>query len=194
MSTMLLTRASIVDLLKHLHPSHFSIRMIYNGYKTCVRKWEISTHHSLPRKEKDRVPPKQELLTLEDIDKGKRFLIRQSQLDFFSHKIKLVSVKLDSLNTVAIGLKTNVAHFNPYLDEFGIIKSNSKLTKLDRGYEAKNPVILHRRSNFTKLLVISLHFQFEHPVSFTAVKASVRKHNVILGLGTLYAQIKASCP
>ena len=41
MSTMLLTRASIVDLLKHLHPSHFSIRMIYNGYTTCVRKWAM---------------------------------------------------------------------------------------------------------------------------------------------------------
>ena len=41
MSTMLLTRASIVDLLKHLHPSHFSIGMIYNGYTTCVRKWAM---------------------------------------------------------------------------------------------------------------------------------------------------------
>ena len=40
-STMLLTRASIVDLLKHLHPSHFSIRMIYNGYTTCVRRWAM---------------------------------------------------------------------------------------------------------------------------------------------------------
>ena len=45
-----------------------------------------------------------------------------------------MSVKLDSLNTVA---EEHVAHFNPYLDEFGIIKSNSKLTKLDRGYETK---------------------------------------------------------
>ena len=102
-----------------------------------------------------------------------------------------MSVKLDSLNTVA---KEHVAHFNPYLDEFGIIKSKSKLTKLDRGYETKYPVILHRRSDFTKLLVTSLHFQFEHPVSFAAVKASVRRHYVILGLGTLYAQIKTSCP
>ena len=41
MSTMLLTRASIVDLLKHLHPSHFSIRMIYTGYTTCVQKWAM---------------------------------------------------------------------------------------------------------------------------------------------------------
>ena len=112
-----------------------------------------------------------------------------------------MSVKLDSLNTVAIGLKTNVAHFNPYLDEFGIIKSNSKLTKLDREYETKYPVILHRRSDFTKLLVTNLHFQFEHPVSFAAMKALVRKHYVILGLGTrpdqsfLSAmQETASCP
>ena len=43
---------------------------------------EISTHRSLPRKEKDRVPPKQEFLTPEDIDKGKRFLIRQISTRF----------------------------------------------------------------------------------------------------------------
>ena len=41
MSTMLLTRAPLVDLLKHLHPSHFSVGMIYNGYATCVRKWAM---------------------------------------------------------------------------------------------------------------------------------------------------------
>ena len=87
-----------------------------------------------------------------------------------------------------------MAQINPYLDEFGNIKSNSRLTKLDREYETKYPIILHRRSDFTKLLVTSLHFQLEHPVSFAAVKASVRRHYVILGLGTLYAQIKTSCP
>jgi len=80
------------------------------------------------------------------------------------------------------------------LNEFGIIKSNSNLTKLNGGYETKYSVILHQRSNFTKLLVTNLHFQFEHPVSFAAVKASVRKHYVILGLGILYAQIKTSYP
>ena len=109
-STMLLTRASIVDLLKHLHPSHFSIRMIYNGYTTCVQKWamilkavaKISTHLSLPRKEKNRVPPKQELLTLEDLDKGKRFLIRQISTRFLLTQNQTC---VDSLNTVAKVLK-----------------------------------------------------------------------------------------
>ena len=87
-----------------------------------------------------------------------------------------------------------MAQINPYLDEFGIIKSNSNLTKSNGGYETKYPVTLHRRSNFTKLLVTNLHFQFEHPVSFAAVKVSIRNHSVILGLGTFYAQIKISCP
>ena len=105
-----------------------------------------------------------------------------------------MSVRLDSLNYVTKGLKTDSAQFNPYLDEYGIIRSNSRLTKLDRGYETKYPVILHRRSDFMKLLVTNLHFHFEHPVSFAAMKASVKKHYMILGLGTLCAQVKASCP
>ena len=95
-------------------------------------------HIILYKDEKEkRVRQKQELLTPEDLDKGKRFLIRQSQLGFLEHETKLMSVRLDSLNTVAKGLKTDIAQFNPYLDEFGIIRSNSRLTKLDRGYETK---------------------------------------------------------
>ena len=109
------------------------------------------------------------------------------------NEIKLVSLNLDSLNTVAKNLKTENAPFNPHLNEFGIIKSNSNLTKLNRGYETKYFVASHRRSDFTKFLVTKLHFQF-NPVSFTAVKVSTRNHNVILGLGTFYAQIKISCP
>ena len=87
-----------------------------------------------------------------------------------------------------------MAQINPYLDEFGIIKSNSNLTKSNGGYETTFSVTLHRKSDFTKLLVTNLHFQFEHPASFAAVKVLLRKHKVILGLGTLYAQIKISCP
>ena len=100
MSTMLLTRSPL--------------GMIYNGYATCVRKWAmilkvvaLFRHIILFKgKKENRVPQKQEPLTPEDLDKGKRFLIRQSQLDFFSHEIKLMSVRLDSLNSVAKGLKT----------------------------------------------------------------------------------------
>ena len=139
MSTMLLTRAPMVGLLKHLHPSHFSVGIIYKGYATCVRKWSLILkavarfrHIILYKNRKETlVPQKQEPLTPEDLDKGKRFLQPQSQLNFFAHEIKLMSVRLDSLNSVAKGLQTDIAQFNPYLDEYGIIRSNSRLTKLD---------------------------------------------------------------
>ena len=97
---MLLTRASIVDLLKHLHPSHFSIRMIYNRYTTCVQGWAMilkavaKFRHIFLYQEKR----KTEFLRNRNFwspkisTKENDSLSDKSQLDFFSHKIKLVSI------------------------------------------------------------------------------------------------------
>ena len=64
MSTMLLTRAPNVDLLKHLHPRHFSVGMICNGYTICPKmgnalksSCEISSHHSLQREKRETILP-----------------------------------------------------------------------------------------------------------------------------------------
>ena len=147
---------------------------------------EISTHHSLPRKEKTEFLRNRNFWSPEDLDKGKRFLIRQISIRFLLTQNQTC---VDSLNTVAKVLKpTWLKSIRTWTSS-----ESSNHAKLNRGYETKYFVASHRRSDFTKFLVTKLHFQF-NPVSFIAVKVSIRNHSVILGLGTFYAQIKISCP
>ena len=199
MSFSLLMEAPKLDLMKHLHPRHYSVGNIYNGYSRCVRQWSmllmaIRKFKAANKSQRKDKLEKHDIIKPADLETGRRFLIRQSQLEFYEQEIKLMSVNLNPLNVDAKGMKTEISQFNPFLDEHEIMRSNSRLSTTGRSYETSHPIILHRRSEFTKLLVTNLHFQFEHPVSFAAMKASVRQFYAILGLGTLCAQIKSTCP
>ena len=203
MTTEPFTKAPIFGLLKHLHPQHFSSGNLYSGYNRCVRSWSIvlkavmKFKHLLifkTKKEERFACNSRANLTPTELQSGRRFLIKQSQVEFFELEIKLMSKDYLPLSQVSQGLKSDILQFNPFLDEFGVMRSKSRLANLGQDYEITHPVILHRQSAFTKLLVGDLHCQFEHPVSFSAMKAAIRKHYAILGIGTLCGQIKSSCP
>ena len=79
------------------------------------------------KKKEERIPLSEEVPTSEDLEAGKRYLIRQSQFEFFEDEIKLMSVNLRPLNINGKGMKTKIAQFNPFLDEYGIMRSKSRL-------------------------------------------------------------------
>ena len=94
-----------------------------------------------------------------------------------------MSVNFNPLNIDAKGMKTIIAQFNPFLDEYRIMRSKSRLSNLRRDYDTTHPVILHNHLDSTKLLDRNLHFKFKHPVRFT-MKITIRKLCLILRLGT----------
>jgi hypothetical protein len=104
-----------------------------------------------------------------------------------------MSVDYKSLAQIASRMKTDILQFNPYLDEFGIMRSQSRLSEIGKDYESSHPIILHRHSDLTRLIACSIHFEFDHTVSFAAMKAVLRKHYAIIGLGTLCTQIRSHC-
>jgi hypothetical protein len=132
-------------------------------------------------------------LTPDDIQIGKPFLVRQAQLEFYEQEIKLMSIDYKPLVQVASRMKSDILQFNPFLDEFGVMRSKSRCSEVGRDFEISHPIILHRHSDLTRLIATSIHFEFDHPVSFAAMKAALRKHHSILGLGTLCTQIRAHC-
>ena len=205
------------DSLENLHPRNFSVGRHYDGYIRCVRKWAMiqkavakfkNSLHS-PRSREDlqvdinstsSKPEERRLADInsaalkpEDIEQGKNFLIRQAQLEFFEQEIKLMSINYQALVQVAPRMKSEILQFNPFLDEFGVMRSRSRLVEVGRDFQSSHPVILHRQSDLTRLIAQSIHFKFDHPVSFAAMKAALRKHYAILGLGTLCSQIKSHC-
>ena len=69
------------------------------------------------KKKKESISLNKEVLSPEDIEAGRHLLIHQSQLEFFSQEIKLMSMDLKPLNVHAKGMKTEITHFNPFLEK-----------------------------------------------------------------------------
>jgi hypothetical protein len=94
-TTVPLKKAVFVDTLEKMHPRNFSVGQHYNGFKTCLRKWAwviraVKKFRGLgvvtfPNKNFGTLTP-------EETQSARRFLIKQSQLEFFEHEIKLMSV------------------------------------------------------------------------------------------------------
>ena len=56
-----------------------------------------------------------------------------------------------------------------------------------------HPIILHRRADYTRLVVEAAHVEQEHPVGIQAMKASIRNIYAIIGMGSLCKQIQFRC-
>ena len=201
-----LNKAVFVDAFEKLHPRHFSVNNHFDGYRKCVRKWAFlmkvvdkmrkREHHAevLARLQGKSSPyhGSQELTPL-DMQAGLRFLVKQAQLEFYELEIKLMAMDMKPLSQTPVARGCSILQFNPFLDEYGVIRSKSRLAGLNQSFEMSHPIILNRHSDLTRLIAEKAHFEFQHPVSFSAMKASLRQRYAILGLGTLCTQIRFRC-
>jgi hypothetical protein len=114
--------------------------------------------------------------------------VRLSQARCFSEEIRCLEKgqKLSSAN--------HLAKLNPYLDDRGVLRSNSRLDSLTYlAEETRRPVILMGSDPITKLIALEMHWQFEHVVSRSLVLTSLHKKYYILGLTRLVKEIASSC-
>jgi hypothetical protein len=72
-----------------------------------------------------------------------------------------------------------IQKFNPFLDPRGVIKSRSRLTNIPGlTYEKAHPVILHRRSDYARLIVEAAHVEHEHPVGIQFFDLKYAQSNI----------------
>ena len=181
-----------VDSFEKLHPRFFSVGSRYNGLLICLRKWAYIIR--AVRLFRGGLRSGQGLLHSGEIESARRHLTRQAQLSFFHEEIGLLSRGQNSLSRFSEARKSRILQFSPFLDEFGVLRSRSRIEKGQiYGYDKTYPIILDRKSDFARLLVEEAHFEFEHPVGHNALKAELGSKYIILGLGTLCHQIKFRC-
>jgi len=180
-----------------LDPTRYSSGKLWNGLERCVRLWSFVLRAARIMMGGKR--PESKELHPGEIEEGRNRLIGFSQRQFFREEIDILQ-KADPE-----GPKWNLAHFpeakgsrilkfTAFLDDFGVLRSHSRLAKSEiYGFEKTYPVILDRRSELARLLVETEHFRTEHPVGHNAMKAAIGSKYIILGLGTLCDQIKSKC-
>ena len=193
-----LREVRFVDAFQKLHPRFFSVGKLYNGLLRCLFKWAYVLR--AVRIFQGGKRPGQKALHSGELEAAKRLLIRQAQLSTFREEIGLLSrdpapPREKSLGHFPEARKSRILQFTPFLDEFGILRSRSRLEKgMDiYDFDTIYPVILDRHSDFTRLLVEEAHFGHEHPIGHNALKAALAANYIILGLGTLCNQIKFRC-
>ena len=104
----------------------------------------------------------------------------------------------EAIETIAHGSRLKNGHilakYNPFIDEFGILRSNSRLSHLEYiPTETRAPVILAGTNRLTKLLVMEAHWQYEHTVSRSLLMSQLHKSFIITGLTKLVKSISANC-
>ena len=87
-----------------------------------------------------------------------------------------------------------LAKLNPFIDPFGVIRSNSRLSDLDYLPEdTKRPVILLGSNQITRAIVLEVHWQKSHTVSENLVRSTLHQKFIILGLTKLLKVITSKC-
>ena len=150
LSFFTLNKADFVDRFLSYHPSHFSVGKSFDGLRKCIRKWAFvlkAVNLFKGRRSLQKFGP---VICPEDTECAKRFLTKQSQLEFFQTEIELMAKKYEPL--ARSGQKSTILLFDPFLDEHGIVRSNSRLSQSNQPYESSHPIILHRRSDFARLI------------------------------------------
>jgi hypothetical protein len=104
----------------------------------------------------------------------------------------------DAIETIAHGGKLKSGHiltkYNPFLDEYGILRSNSRLSHLDYvPEETRLPVILAGTHKLTRLIVAEAHWQYEHTVSRSLLLSQIHKSFIVIGITKLVKSISAKC-
>jgi hypothetical protein len=134
------------------------------------------------------------ILRSSEIEDAKTFLIKQSQLEFYPEEIGLMSKDLKPLAEIRGNHGSQILQFNPFLDPAGVIRSHSRLTDIPGlSYEKAFPIILHRKADYTRLVVEAAHVDHEHPVGIHAMNAAIRNEFAIIGMGILCKQVQFRC-
>ena len=180
------------NTLDKIHPRHFSVSKAIDGYTKCLRYWAyVFRAVRLFRKGWN---SGQRQLQAEEIEVAKDFLIKESQKEFFAEEISSMKNENARLSQTKDCHRSSILKFNPFLDEKGIIRSSSRISKFEfYSYSKRFPIILSRKADFTKLLVAHFHLHHEHPVGNNALKAAIISSYAIIGLGTVCRSVKFHC-
>ena len=96
-------------------------------------------------------------LTVEELSDSENSIIRSMQRAYFGREIEAIKSKHE------ISSSSQLLTYHPFIDDEGMLRSNSRLTNAEfLTYDVKYPIILPRKEWVTKLIIRSYHSIGEH--------------------------------
>ena len=182
----------VPDSTERIHPGKFSVSKKKDGYTKCLRIWAYLLR--AVRYFKRGWKANSRILLSEEVEDAREYLIKDAQRAFYHEEISAMKTSEKDLCQTKSAKGSKILQFNPFLDDKGIIRSNSRISKFEfYPYSKRFPIVLPRQADFTKLLVAHTHVFHEHPVGNEAMKAELSNSYAILGLGTVCRSAKFNC-
>ena len=160
-------RTITVDEESKLSPKRYSklIRLIR------VTGWVFRFIDNCRSKKEDRLSTE---LTVEELNDSETSIIRSMQKEHFRNEIEAIKNKQE------ISKSSQLLTYHPFIDDDGVLRSNSRLTNAEfLTYDVKYPVILPRKEWVTKLIIRSYHCIGEHTKGTNHTLADLSEKYVI---------------
>ena len=95
-------------------------------------------------------------LLVSELSKAKTWLSKQAQVQMFP----------DTVETLQKGkplpLSNSLRPLNPFLDADGLLRVGGRLSKSQKDYQSRHPIILHGKHHLTSLFIRSEHERLCH--------------------------------
>ena len=115
-----------------------------------------------------------------------KLLVKQEQAYFY--KDEIASIKRRG----TVGPSSSLKKISPFLDEDGVLRVLSRLTKSDLPADARRPMILPHKSTLSKLLAVHVHRKLYHAGSGPC-RVELQRHFWITGSKTLIRRTIHDC-
>ena len=127
-------------------------------------------------------------LTVDELMDSEYMLIRSEQRTCFKEELQGLTSKRDT------GKTNKLTNLNPFLDDDGILRSNSRLVNADMlTYETKHPIILPRKAWITKLIIRFYHQQNGHVGGTNQSLSEISKRFWIVHAREAIREVETSC-
>ena len=127
-------------------------------------------------------------LTVDELTDSEHMLIRSVQRTCFKEELQ------DLTNGRNVGKTSKLSGLNPFFDEDGILRSNSRLINAEMlTYETKYPIILPRKAWTTQLIVRFFHQQDGHVSGTNQTLSKISKRFWIVHAREAIREVETSC-
>ncbi|XP_055585132.1 uncharacterized protein LOC129737984 [Uranotaenia lowii] len=101
-------------------------------------------------------------LTPSEIDHALKVLIRMVQRSTFHLEMQIYDLKRTSSSTKTVSSKSPLKNLNLFMDEFGLLRLNSRLTNRNAPFDTRCPILLPAKHRLSWLIARSIHLQTFH--------------------------------
>ena len=170
-----------------------SVFMIQAEDKKAVIQWErfsifnrIVTTVVYVQRALNKHKPATLVVSIEEREKAKATIFKLLQREQFGEEMKSLKAEKE------IPKVSKILQFSPFLDEEGLIRAKGRIGKSQLDFNAKHPILLHRKNRAVELFLRNEHKDNQHEGT-EHVRNIVQQKMWILGIRNALRSIKNKC-